>query len=212
MTICPLCQTEVFNFPEDQEYHDKEHAELMETIEPHVNPEFLKMVEAQGNLVHVDYSSPLTLQHELYMRGRIFKKELDLSGTYWFPNGKEDKNAHGFLFNDETGHYGNGSIIGGCVVRWEKYEGGPARWWLDWAWVNPNARQQGIFSRHLAKLSERFEGLQLQLYHLYERKLQKAALAAAREVSLQLLHVTQRQDWGYLRLPLRGSLEPIVRV
>lgn len=200
---------EVGNLPEDCEYHEQEHNALMEILEPRVNAEFLNLVEAQGNLVHINYLSPPVVQHELSMRGRMFKNELDLDGVYWFANGRENKNAHGFLFNDETDHFGNGAIIGGCVVRYLPYEGEPARWWLDWAFVAPHARGQGIFSRHLAELSKRFEGLQLQPYHLYQRNQQKEALAWAREASWQ---PSQRQDWGYLRLPLRGSLEPIIRV
>lgn len=210
MHMCPLCQIAVGDHPEDHKFHKKIHGELMETLAPRVNPEFLKQVKVQGNLVHVDYLSPAVLQHELFGLGKIFKNELDLDGVYWFSNGNEDKNAHGFLFNDEIDNFGNGAIIGGCVVRKLPYEGAPARWWLDWAWVTPHARGQGIFSRHLAMLSERFEGLQLQPYHMYRREQQKNALAEAQEVSWQ--PSPEPQHWGYLRLPLRGSLEPIIRV
>lgn len=210
MTICPLCQ--MFVGPDDTEHHDKHHAELMEIIEPHVHTEFLKMVEAQGSLVHVDWSSPEWLRHELYMRGKLFKSELDLEGVYWFADGNEDENAHGFLFNDESGQCGHGSIIGGCVVRWKTYDDGPERWLLDWAWVAPKARNMGVFSQHWAKLSEYFEGLQLAPYLGPARKSHKATLAKSRDVPEQPTNFTQPQHWGDLRLPLRGSLEPIARV
>jgi hypothetical protein len=100
----------------------------------------------------------------------MLQMELDLDDYHWNTDGSEEIDAHGFLFNDDTGGFRSGTIIGGCVIRWRKCEEGPKSWWLEWAWVAPHVRRRGVFSRHWTQMANSFEGLQVPQQVLCEMK------------------------------------------
>lgn len=160
-TICEECGVGyVPDLPEDYKAHKKYHNELMTPLNPKFSRKFLNLVEENGNLVPVNWKSPLWLQRELEFRARRVKWDHYLLDFCWNSDGSEEPTAHGFLFNDDTGGYESGTIVGGCVVRWRHLDLGPKRWWLEWAYVAPRVRRRGIFMRNWVRLENEFEGLQ----------------------------------------------------
>jgi hypothetical protein len=115
--------------------------------------------------VHVTVLSPGWLQQELYLRAVRFQRDFKYDFPQWSPYGDEEPDAHGFLFNDDTGTFGNGAIAGACVFRWREIKDAPAGWVMDWAWIAPAARRKGILQRRWAAFENRFFSANRRSYH-----------------------------------------------
>lgn len=168
---CEECGDGYFaDVPEERKAHEKFHNELMKAVVPRFNPKFLKLVETHGDLVPVYWNSPTWLQRELEHRARRVKWGHYLLDFSWHSDRSENKQAHGFLFNDDTGGFRSGTCVGGCVVRWRHLDSGPKRWWLEWAYVAPCVRRRGIFSRRWTTLANEFEALEIPEITLHAMK------------------------------------------
>ena len=55
----------------------------------------------------------------MYARALQFKREFHYDFAQWGDPEKDFK-AHGFLFNDDTGVFGHGAIVGACAFRWRE--------------------------------------------------------------------------------------------
>jgi GNAT superfamily N-acetyltransferase len=133
----------------------------MKTLRPKPSVRVLKLLKEGFNTIPVNVLSPLWLQQELYLRAKMFRREFRYDFSQWSPNGDEQPDAHGFLFNDDTGAFGRGAIIGGTVFRWVEFRDATARWAMDWVWIAPAARRKGVLSRLWPAFIQRFEEFRL---------------------------------------------------
>jgi hypothetical protein len=156
-TTCPICgMTYVKELSGDRSQHRSFHAEVMKALQPKPNSRFLKLLSNGNDAVHVNSISPKWLQWELFLRARRFQREFDFDFPQWSPFGDEQPSAHGFLFNDTTGTFGQGAIVGGCVFRWVEFLDAPDRWGMDWVWIAPDARRKGVLSRNWPNFIKQF--------------------------------------------------------
>ena len=90
------------------------------------------------------------MHKHMVQRARRFKRELGYDFVQWgYP--ERDPRARGFLFNDDTGTFGNGAVVGACAFRWRGTE-----WGLQFIWITPKARRKGVLSRRWGRFREQF--------------------------------------------------------
>ena len=154
---CEICRvTYVEELADDRAYHRKHHARAMKALQPRPLSRFLKRLKDATDPVHVNALSARWLQDELYVRARMFKRELGYDFPQWSPYGDEQPDAHGFLLCDDTGTFGHGAIAGGCVFRWREWSNRPHGWTMDWVWLAPEVRRRGLLARRWGTFEKRF--------------------------------------------------------
>jgi ribosomal protein S18 acetylase RimI-like enzyme len=91
------------------------------------------------------------------MRAATFQREFCYDFVQWDgPHQIEsDPRARGFLFNDDSGVFGHGAIVGACA-RWREHTDHPPCWAMQWIWIAPKARRRGILSRRWDAFRARF--------------------------------------------------------
>ncbi|OJX68454.1 C2H2-type zinc finger protein [Magnetospirillum sp. 64-120] len=134
----------------DEALHRKEHRLWMSVLEPKPDRMFLQRLSSNADPEHVTARSGKWLQQHMYQRARHFKREFHYDFVQWAPSG-EEPHAHGFLFNDDTGTFGNGAIVGACAFRWRE-----DHWGLQFIWITPKARRKGILTRRWQRFREQF--------------------------------------------------------
>lgn len=155
-TTCPICGfTYVRELPDDRAQHQHAHHQVIRAIDPKPTKRFLTAIRNGPEGEHVGYQSARWKNEEMYARARMFKREFGYDFTAWDITGN-DLFAHGYLFNDDTGTFGHGSIAGACHIRWQEYRNVPAGWEMVWVWIAPRARRKGILSRRWPNLAQRF--------------------------------------------------------
>jgi hypothetical protein len=92
------------------------------------------------------------------MRAATFQREFCYDFVQWDgPHQIEsDPRARGFLFNDDSGVFGHGAIVGACAFRWREHTDHPPCWAMQWIWIAPKARRRGILSRRWDAFRARF--------------------------------------------------------
>ena len=118
--------------------------------EPKPDEKFLDLLASAEDPELVRIGSPFWMHRRMFDIARRFKREFGYDFIQW---GKPDRDpkAHGFLFNDDTGTFGNGAIIGGCAFRWRD-----DHWGLQFIWIAPKARRKGVLSRRWERFREQF--------------------------------------------------------
>ncbi len=145
VTRCQICgMGYVAELADDRAQHRKHHAAIMRVLQPSPTKRFLRLIGSVGNPAHVDWRSPVWQQNEMYQRARMFRREFDYDIVQWDSG---DQEAHGYLFNDDTGAFGHGAIVGACAFRHRQFSKAPAGWTMDWIWLIPRVRRKGILSR-----------------------------------------------------------------
>lgn len=139
--------------PEANAAHLSYHAKIRRVLDPRPSRRFLEEIEVAPDAVWVTPSSPIWKHREMYARARQFKSELEFDFVMWGASTVKDTDpdVHGFLFPDDSGIFPTGTIVGACAFRRrEDY------WALQWMWLAPKVRRQGILARRWPMFLERF--------------------------------------------------------
>jgi hypothetical protein len=165
-TTCEKCGYRWYKGdPESSYYHRREHKKRFVVLEPTPHPKFLLDLEngAGPEVEMVTYMSPSWRHREMYERALAFQREFGYDFCQWeHPKGAKDESGIGFLFNDDTGVFGHGAIVGACAFRWRTWEDAPHGWAMQWIWLAPGARRRGVLTRRWPMLRERFGAFHLE--------------------------------------------------
>jgi hypothetical protein len=99
--------------------HRNFHKKWLYPIEPKPHSKFIASLAADAEPELVRSTSPKWAHREMYARALQFKREFHYDFAQWGDPEKDFK-AHGFLFNDDTGVFGHGAIVGACAFRWRE--------------------------------------------------------------------------------------------
>ncbi|ERM80427.1 hypothetical protein P872_21855 [Rhodonellum psychrophilum GCM71 = DSM 17998] len=138
--------------PESSFLHRKEHKRRLSWLKPDPLP--IMLLELQKDRIeaeHVSFISSCWKHKEMYNRALAFKREFHNNFVQWSHNGKEDIDAHGFLFTGDKGE-----IVGACAFRNRTKDGQHQRWGLLWIWFCPNERRNGHLAKRWRMLRLRF--------------------------------------------------------
>lgn len=154
MHRCEYCGYEYLRGdPEENAAHRSYHAEVRRIVDPWPKKQFVKALETESDAELVQAHSPMWKHHEVFQRARQFRREMKFDFIQWGKATHQDTDpqVHGFLFNDTSGTFPHGSIVGGCCFRRRQ-----DYWELDWIWISPKVRRKGILSSRWQVLLSRF--------------------------------------------------------
>lgn len=154
LVTCTYCGHEYMKGdPEESAAHLSYHAKIKRVLDPLPLRNFLEAREANSEAEWVVSNSPTWKHREMYVRARQFKREFGFDFVMWGTKTVKDTDpkAHGFLFPDESGVFPHGAIAGACAFRWRE-----DHWGLQWIWLAPKVRRQGILARRWPIFLERF--------------------------------------------------------
>lgn len=148
---CATCGVEYLRGDVDStDAHRREHVSRMRVLEPKPHARLLSAAGAFQAL-RVTSSSPRWLHKEMHARARAFKREFRYDFTQWeSATGESDPHVQGFLFV-----LPDARIVGACAFRWREHPG-DSRWALQWIWVAPEHRRQGLLRMHWAEFRHEF--------------------------------------------------------
>jgi hypothetical protein len=151
---CAYCGCEYIKGDREESIaHLSYHAKVKRVVDPRPLRRFLEAREVDTEAEWVTPSS-LTWKHrEMYRRARQFKREMGFDFVMWGKSTVKDTdpNVHGFLFPDDSGICPDGTIVGACAFRRRE-----DHWGLQWMWLAPKVRRQGILARRWPMFLERF--------------------------------------------------------
>jgi hypothetical protein len=151
-TRCPDCDYVWYRGdPDSSAIHRREHKARMVFLDPQPDPEMLAARAADDNPEIVTWRSPSWKQRAMDDRALIFRREMHYSFVGWGAQAENDRTAEGYLFTDPAG-----AIVGACTFRWREYANAPAAWALQWVWVCPKARRQGVLRARWPRFRERY--------------------------------------------------------
>lgn len=151
---CDYCGHEYLRGdPEENATHLSYHAKMKRILDPWPKKQFVEALKLEFDPELVRSHSPMWKHHEIFRRARQFKQEMKFDFIQW---GREthrdtDPQVHGFLFNDTSGTFPYGSIVGACSFRRRQ-----DHWELDWIWVTPKVRRKGILIQRWQGFLDRF--------------------------------------------------------
>lgn len=151
---CDYCS---FNYlsgdPEESAAHRSYHAKIKRVLDPRPLRSFLEASEVDLEAEWVTVHSPIWKHREMYRRAQQFRSEFRFDFVMWGAKTVKDTDpeVHGFLFSDDSGLSPVGTIVGACAFRRRKNQ-----WGLQWMWLAPKARRQGILTRRWPMFLERF--------------------------------------------------------
>jgi hypothetical protein len=149
LVTCPECQmTYVSGIRSDEHQHDIEHHKVVTTLMPVASRALRRAVSVDSEAIWVSKDSPKWLQIAVYRRARAFKREFRYDFVQWETGHESD--AVAFLFHDDSFR-----ITGACCFRPET-EGPPNETRLDWIWLCPDQRRNGILTKNWDCFRERF--------------------------------------------------------
>lgn len=153
-TDCPECGYTWFRGDtESSANHRTAHKKRMQFLDPQPHEKMLAEMRSNGDYELVNSESPRWKHKEIYQRALAFKREKRYDFVQWeSPTGDSDRKVHGFLFTDD-----NGVIKGAAAFRWrEPPSPEPPFWGLQWIWVCPRYRRQGLLESRWKALRQRF--------------------------------------------------------
>ncbi len=145
MLHCELCGFDRQRGDADaSKAHRAFHARWEKLYEPAPTPSLVVLSEPGQGMVFVQSTSDFWLHRHMYERALEFKREMRFDSTQWerpVRNVREQL-REGVLFTRP-----DGSIDGAAAFRMPAQNGGEdAAWELDWIWIRPGARRQGLLS------------------------------------------------------------------
>jgi hypothetical protein len=151
-TTCPECEMEYFKGDFDSGVgHRREHRARMRYLDPQPHPQMLEAREHPGEIELVTSQSPAWKHEEMYIRASAFRREFHYDFVQWGSRtGDNDPKVHGFLFCDERS-----AIVGACAFRHRQGTTGE-HWALQWIWICPRCRRQGLLKQRWPELRRRF--------------------------------------------------------
>lgn len=153
-TVCNECGSTWWRGdPDSSAGHRREHKRRMHILDPQPHELMIAAALTDSDPELVTSQSPAWKHDEIYRRAYAFKREEKYDFVQWqSSSGDDDPKAHGFLFIDEAG-----IIKGAGAFRWREPEAPEAPFWgLQWVWICPRYRRQGILESRWKKLRERF--------------------------------------------------------
>lgn len=152
--VCASCGMEYTRGdPESSAAHRREHKTRMRVLDPEPCERLLtaRLTEPEPTIVRS--TSPTWKHREMYQRARAFKREFHYDFVQWGSGRRdEDPDVHGILLDMPDGR-----IAGACAFRWRENENLPAPFWgLQWVWIAPPFRRQGVLSSRWEMMRERF--------------------------------------------------------
>lgn len=140
--------------PDSSAAHREEHRRRMYALDPQPNPRMREAIEADPDAELVTWVSPKWKHLEIYRRASAFRREFGFDFVQWESSeGDPDPHAQGFLLTD-----GKNVILGAAAFRWREPQDTADRpfWGLQWVWVCPSARRNGLLSSRWAMFRARF--------------------------------------------------------
>lgn len=144
------------NNTSDSRRHRAAHRLAQQLLDPKPRPKLAARLAQGSRSDIVDSDAPMWMQEEVRKRARKFKREFKYDSTQWPDNGKEpiDPGWEGYLLTAGP----DGTIAGACAffkINGEM-EGVQLEWSLQWVWLAPKYRRQGILLKHWPLLVERY--------------------------------------------------------
>lgn len=150
-TVCPDCGfTWLRGDTESSHAHRSFHKREMRIRAPEPDPNLLGALDAEVSPEEVLPHSPQWKHDLVYAYAFRFRREFGYDFDQWHQT-KRDEGAVAYVFADDTGRFGKGAPIGGCAFRLRG-----STWTLDWIWVIPALRRQGILTRRWERFRQRF--------------------------------------------------------
>lgn len=153
LVVCEDCQHRyVTNEPREEQRHSEVHAERMAVLKPCPHPVFSTLGQVQNaRLQFVDRTSPQWMHQEVRRRAEAFKREQKYDWVQWpeSPDSPDFESFEGYLFVSS-----DGTVTGACGFYRQPEDVGP--WRLDWVWLAPGYRRQGILQQHWKEFRTRY--------------------------------------------------------
>ena len=141
----------VKELPEDLKKHCSRHARILSVFEPKPNKALAKLNTKFGCYVPVTPKSPTWMHLRLAWIATVLKRENGYDFIMWDASGDD---GQGFILTDSDGR-----ALGGCAVRRREWSNAPACWVLQWIWVAPPYRRQGLLRNTWLMLTAKYDGI-----------------------------------------------------
>ena len=148
-TVCGFAY--VKELSEDQKLHRSVHDSMLSVLEPTPNKELSKCHARFGRYVPLTSQSPKWMNRRLHWIARALHWEKNYDFIMWPESGCE---GEGFILTDSDGR-----ALGGCAVQWYEWSDAPACWVLQWIWVAPPFRRQGLLRDTWSMLTAKYDGI-----------------------------------------------------
>jgi len=149
---CPVCGClYVKDLPSDRKFHRLVHARNLSVFEPRPNKTLAKRHAQSGRYIRVTAGSPKWMHRRLALIATMFKRELGFDFVMWDESGDD---GIGYIFSDQDGR-----ACGGCALRWRERPNASPNWALQWIWIAPPYRRQGILRETWCMLTKEFTGV-----------------------------------------------------
>lgn len=139
-TYCEICRIQYTKGdPESTYNHRLRHAKVQRLLKPYPTASMRDRVARGAGGERVDVSSPLWMHREVEKRALRFKRDFGYDFCQWPSVSTRDRlnpKFVGYLFADAEG-----TIDGACAFFCDE-----GKWRLDWAWVRPERRRQGLLA------------------------------------------------------------------
>ena len=135
---CPVCSfSYIKGALEDELQHRAYHRETLEVFEPSADAALSREHALHGRFVPVTAASARWLHRRLYNIARMLNRENGYDFIMW---GEDGDDGDGYIITSPTGR-----ALGGCSMRWrDDWEDAPPVWALQWIWIAPPYRRQGL--------------------------------------------------------------------
>ena len=150
---CPVCGLEyVKGSPEDEREHRSRHREVLAVFEPSPNAALKRENGKHGRFVPVTAASPRWLHRRLYNIARMLNRENGYDFVMWDEGGDD---GDGFIITSP-----DGCALGGCAMCWrDDWKDAPSIWGLQWIWIAPPYRRQGLMRGTWAMLTSKYDAV-----------------------------------------------------
>jgi hypothetical protein len=101
-----------------------------------------------GDLWPVTTASSPRERHVVFQLARYFRREFEYDFIQYGDDGRESDDNHvAFLFVQPGLLYEDGHLaFGACCFRWRKWSDAPASWAMQWIWMHPYLRGNGVLT------------------------------------------------------------------
>ena len=149
---CRVCGfSYVKELPEERRYHRSFHARMLSVFEPKPNKALAKRHAEFGHYVPVTSQSPTWMNRRLHWISRVLHRENNYDFIMWPESGCD---GQGFILTDSDGR-----ALGGCAAQWCEWSDAPACWVLQWIWIAPPYRRQGLLRDTWSMLTAKYDGI-----------------------------------------------------
>lgn len=152
---CDYCGTQhETNNPSETRRHRVLHREAQQMLDPKPSHRLATRLALGDRSDIVDSNAPLWMQKEVYRRAIKFKREFRYDFIQWAgtETHRVDAGWHGYLFTAGA----DGTIAGACAFFNPKAKEGGEEWALQWIWLAPKFRRQGLLLNQWPVFVERY--------------------------------------------------------